>query len=135
LEAREAAGDSLSITRLGKLLALLPVRAGTTVRSMGLLARNPEIQPVRLFPLELVFDAAHRVLDLSCRSSVLPSVSSLASPSTLPATLSMDSITMASQHDWILMQFTPHQNSSVEPSTEEQLIVYLIISRFHDGCG
>ena len=28
------------------------------------------------------------------------------------------------------MQFVPHQNSSVEPSTEEQLIVHL--SRFHD---
>jgi hypothetical protein len=45
----------------------------------------------------------------------------------------MDSITMASQRDWILMQFAAHQNSSVEPSTKEQLIVYL--SRFHDGYG
>jgi len=37
----------------------------------------------------------------------------------------MDSIAVASHHDWTLAQLGPHQNSSVEPSTEEQLIVYL----------
>jgi hypothetical protein len=35
----------------------------------------------------------------------------------------MDSITMASQRDWILMQLGPHQYCSIEPESAEPIIM------------
>jgi len=66
LEAPEVADYSPSFTRLGKLPAPLPVRAGNSAKH-GFRPTYPETPPMRLFPLERVLDAADSILDLSGR--------------------------------------------------------------------